>query len=87
MKTLVICALALVVAFVVGFGGGAGAKPKTPLNCHMVPGSCVTKTTTCPPKQAPVAHQAPHGNVQPPPCKPKTYQSCAPSKKVCDQSL
>jgi hypothetical protein len=83
MKTITICAMALAAAYVVGFSGGARAAPKTPLHCHMVPGSCVTKRTTCAPQPHVSSAQGPGKQV---PCVPKTYQSCAPSKKVCDQS-
>ena len=78
MKKIAVCALALAAAFVVGLGGGASAKPKTPLNCHMVLGTCVTKTTTCPPSGP---------NVNPNTaalCHHKTYKTCAPSRKICD---
>lgn len=76
MKPTAVCTLILAAAFVVGFGGGASATPKTPLHCHIVPGTCVTKKTTCPPP-------GPHIN-QNTACHPKTYKSCAPAKKICD---
>jgi hypothetical protein len=81
MKTTAICALALAGIFAVGFCGAAGAVPYKTTGCHMAPGPCVTKTTVCQPQ--------PHGNIaQGPgkqtPCVPKTYQQCAPAKKVCD---
>ena len=81
MKTTAICALALAGIFAFGLGGGAGAVPYKPTDCHMVPGKCVTKTTVCPPLPQ---HGLPAQATDPHPCVPKTYQQCAPAKKVCD---
>jgi hypothetical protein len=87
MKTTAVCALALAGIFAVGFCGGVGAVPYKPTDCHMVPGKCVTKTTVCPPPGSQPQKKAPSPGGQgqaPTPCVPKTYQSCAPAKKVCD---
>ena len=81
MKTTAVCALALAGIFAVGFCGGAGAVPYKPTDCHMVPGKCVTKTTVCPP---PSPHSNPNVTHGPGQCVPKTYQQCAPAKKICD---
>ena len=84
MKTTAICVLALAGIFAVVLCGGAAAvpyKPNKPTDCHMVPGKCVTKTTVCPPLPPHPNPNATHGPGQ---CVPKTYQQCAPAKKVCD---
>ncbi len=84
MRTVAVCTVVLTAACVIGFGG-AGATPKTPPHCHMVPGDCVTTTTPCPlPKQVAPAAQQGHQQGGPPPCTPKTTKVCGPSKKVCD---
>jgi hypothetical protein len=84
MRRIVACTMVLTAASVIGFGGGAGAAPKTPLHCHVVPGDCVTKTTPCalpkPEGNAQLGHLQGGGN----PCTPKTTKVCGPSKKVCD---
>ncbi len=88
MKTTAISALALAGIFAVGLCGGAGALPYKPKDCHMESGGpCVTKTTTCPPpgsQPQPQNKAQGGGQATPPPCVPKTYQSCPPKKKVCD---
>ena len=76
MKTIAVCAL-VAASFVVALGGGASATPKNPLHCHMVPGTCVTKTITCPPPGQ-------HVNANNRNCHPTNYKTCAPPKKVCD---
>jgi hypothetical protein len=70
-----------VAVLAVALGGGAGALPKAPLDCEIIPGHCTTTTTTCPPPGTNV-QKAPAGQPQQP-CQPKTIKSCTPSKKVC----